>query len=190
MPSNEGLTIELHLSVQYHVHPDKVVELYSTVGNMQTVHDNIIAPQVHASVRAATSARDAKALYTAEREQVRASILTALNTTLAPRGIFVEDVPLRAVVLPARLQESIKRKLQMEQESERMDWVLKKEEQGAPGWTPWPPAAPTTSPPLNVALIRQSCHPHMPSPSHPNSPCPTSTHPRGGAKGDRGQRDR
>eukprot|EP00316_Scyphosphaera_apsteinii_P020955 CAMPEP_0119313190 /NCGR_PEP_ID=MMETSP1333-20130426/28160_1 /TAXON_ID=418940 /ORGANISM="Scyphosphaera apsteinii, Strain RCC1455" /LENGTH=346 /DNA_ID=CAMNT_0007317967 /DNA_START=4 /DNA_END=1044 /DNA_ORIENTATION=+ len=131
VPSNEGLNVELHISVQYRLNPDKVVELYTTVGDEKSVHDNVIAPQVHAIVRAATSAREAKAMYTSERENIRADILAALNATLVPRGIVVEDVPLRKVVLPARLQESIERKLQMEQESERMDWVLKKESQEA-----------------------------------------------------------
>lgn len=131
VPSNEGLNVELHITVQYRVLPDKVVELYSTVGDEEAVHNNVIAPQVHAVVRSATSSREAKALYTAEREQIRTDIIANLNLVLEPRGILVEDVPLRAVVLPKRLQESIERKLQMEQESERMGWVLQQEMQEA-----------------------------------------------------------
>jgi len=131
VPSNEGLNVELHVSLQFHIQPEKVGELYSTVGDPEAVVKNIIAPQVHAAVRAATSAREAKALYTAEREAIRADITRTLSASLEPRGIVVEDVPLRAVTLPVRLQESIERKLQMEQESERMDWVLKKEMQEA-----------------------------------------------------------
>lgn len=131
VPSNEGLNVELHISLQFHIKPDKVVELFTTVGDPEAVVNTIIAPQVHAAVRMATSAREAKALYTAEREAIRADIRRALGESLEPRGILVEDVPLRAVTLPTRLQESIERKLQMEQESERMDWVLKKEKQEA-----------------------------------------------------------
>ena len=67
----------------------------------------------------------------AEREQIRYDLIETLNATLAGRGIVVEDVPMRAIVLPAKLTESIERKLQMEQESQRMDFVLQKEQQEA-----------------------------------------------------------
>jgi len=48
-------------------------------------------------------------------EQVKADLLEELNIVLNARGIVVEDVPLRSITLPARLGESIERKLQMEQ---------------------------------------------------------------------------
>ena len=54
-----------------------------------------------------------------------------LNATLNARGIIVEDAPLRAIVLPDRLRVAIESKLQMEQESQRMDFVLQKERQEA-----------------------------------------------------------
>merc|ERR1712176_1057600 len=54
-----------------------------------------------------------------------------LNKTLNPRGIIIEDVPLRSIVLPRKLTEAIENKLQMEQESQRMDFVLEKERQEA-----------------------------------------------------------
>jgi len=129
VPSKEGLTVEVQFSVQYRLDAAKVVDLYKTVG--ADFEKKIIQPQVRAAVRKATSERDAKALYTSEREKVRADLLDELNAVLNARGIIVEDVPLRSITLPLRLAESIERKLQMEQESQRMDFVLQKEEQEA-----------------------------------------------------------
>lgn len=129
VPSKEGLNVELSLTVQFRVDPEKVVELYKTVG--VDFVEVIIAPQVRAAVRSATASRDAKALYTSDREQIRFDLIDSLNAALKPRGIVIEDVPLRAIVLPAKLTESIERKLQMEQESQRMDFVLQKEQQEA-----------------------------------------------------------
>lgn len=129
VPSKEGLNVELSLTVQFRLDPAKVLELYKTVGT--DFAEVIIAPQVRAAVRSATASRDAKALYTSEREQIRYDLIETLNATLAGRGIVVEDVPMRAIVLPAKLTESIERKLQMEQESQRMDFVLQKEQQEA-----------------------------------------------------------
>ncbi|RKY98376.1 MAG: prohibitin family protein, partial [Ignavibacteriae bacterium] len=48
-----------------------------------------------------------------------------------PRGIIVEQAPLRQIKLPARLTQSIEEKLQAEQESQRMAFILQKEEQEA-----------------------------------------------------------
>lgn len=130
-PTSEGLSVELHVSVQYRIDPSKVVELYKTVGDADAVDSTIVLPQLHAAVRGVTATREAKALYTSEREKIRLDLVDALNATLNERGVTVEDCPLRAVVLPQRLTEAIERKLQMEQESEKMDWVIKKEKQEA-----------------------------------------------------------
>lgn len=129
VPSKEGLAVEIQFSVHYRLDPAKAVELYKTVG--MDFEETIIKPQVRAAVRKATSSRDAKALYTSEREQVKADLLEELNTVLNARGILVEDVPLRSITLPRGLGEAIERKLQMEQESQRMDFVLQKETQEA-----------------------------------------------------------
>lgn len=47
------------------------------------------------------------------------------------RGIIVDTAPLRRVGLPAGLSQSIESKLQAEQESQRMQFVLTKEKQEA-----------------------------------------------------------
>lgn len=129
VPSQEGLMVELKITLQYRLDPDCVISLYKEVG--LDFQDVLITPQVHAAMRSATSCRDAKALYTTEREQIRLHLLESLNKTLNPRGIIVEDAPLRSIVLPSKLTEAIESKLKMEQESQRMEFVLLKERQEA-----------------------------------------------------------
>ena len=129
VPSKEGLSVTLNISLQYRVDPQKAAELYKKVGvNFEEV---IIAPAMRSAVRNETSARDAKALYTSEREQIRSDLLDSLKEGLKERGIIVEDVPLRNITLPEKLMSAIERKLEMEQESERMNFVLLKEKQEA-----------------------------------------------------------
>merc|ERR1719408_160146 len=105
---------EVHFAVQYHVDETNAVDLYKKVG--LDYMPKLVQPQVKAAVRKATSTRDAKALYTSEREQIKADLLKDLNQTLNPRGIVVEDVPLKQIVLPAKLSAAIESKLQMEQQ--------------------------------------------------------------------------
>ena len=129
VPSKEGLNVQLDLSCQYRLDPTHVVDVYKTIGLKYA--DVIIKPILQQAVRAETAARDAKALYTDGREQIRIDLLNSLNKQLNPRGIVVEDVPLRSIVLPRKLREAIERKMQMEQESQRMEFILMKERQEA-----------------------------------------------------------
>jgi regulator of protease activity HflC (stomatin/prohibitin superfamily) len=54
-----------------------------------------------------------------------------LSKQVDGRGIVVENTPLRSVGLPAGLTQSIEQKLQADQESQRMQFVLLKEKQEA-----------------------------------------------------------
>ena len=129
VPSKEGLIVTLNISLQYRVDPEKAAELYKKVG--ENYEQVIIAPAMRSAVRDETSARDAKALYSTEREQIRNDLRSSLKKALRERGIIVEDAPLRNIVLPEKLTSAIERKLEMEQESERMNFVLLKEKQEA-----------------------------------------------------------
>ncbi len=72
-----------------------------------------------------------KLLYTGAREQLASEITSELAKNVGNRGIIIEDAPLRQIILPAGLSRSIEEKLQAEQESQRMSFVLQKETQEA-----------------------------------------------------------
>lgn len=128
-PSKEGLTVQLELSLLFHLEGERAPNVYRTVGR---AYDGIlVAPQLRSVTRSVTSSYDARALYTAERDAVAQEILVRLRELLGPRGVAVESAPLRRVGLPARLTESIEEKLRAEQESQRMEFVLTKEKQEA-----------------------------------------------------------
>jgi regulator of protease activity HflC (stomatin/prohibitin superfamily) len=130
VPSKEGLTVQLEVSVLFRLDAEKAAEMYKTVagGNYTSV---ILEPNVRSVCRGVTAAFEAKALYTSERELLASQIQDHLAKTVAPRGITVESTPLRRVGLPARLSESIEEKLRADQESQRMEFVLNKERQEA-----------------------------------------------------------
>merc|ERR1739844_882886 len=78
-----------------------------------------------------TSEVDAKALYTSGRMVIQRKLKEELVEVLQPRGILIEDVLLKAIVLPHQLTHSIELKAQAEQEAARMEFVLLKERQEA-----------------------------------------------------------
>ncbi len=129
VPSKEGLPIQLEISLLYKLNPDKANEIYKTVGPNYT--QIILIPQFRSVVRGVTAKYEAKALYTASREKLATEITQELDSLVGPRGIVIERAPMRQIILPPKLTQSITEKLQAEQESQRMTFVLKKEKQEA-----------------------------------------------------------
>jgi len=129
VPSNEGLSIQLEISLLYHLNPENANNIYRTVGEDYT--NRILIPQFRSVVRGVTAKYEAKALYTSGREVLSKEIETELNKLVSERGIVVEAAPLRQIILPPGLTVSIEEKLKAEQESQRMQFILLKEKQEA-----------------------------------------------------------
>jgi len=129
VPSKEGLTMQLEVSVLYHLDPPNAPEVYRTVG--ENFADVILVPQFRSVARGVTASYEAKALYTSAREQLAGQLAQELRGQVEERGIMVEATPLRRIGLPARLGQAIEEKLSAEQESQRMQFVLTKESQEA-----------------------------------------------------------
>ncbi len=129
VPSKEGLSVDLEISLLFKLDSDMANEIYKTVGSNYA--DIILKPQFRSVVRGVTARYEAKALYTASRERLAGEILDELEKLVGPRGITVEQAPLRQIKLPARLTQSIEEKLQAEQDAQRMAFILQKEEQEA-----------------------------------------------------------
>ena len=129
VPSKEGLTVQLEISLLFKLNPEIANEIYKTVG--PAYDEVILKPQFRSVVRGVTARYEAKALYTASREKLAGEIMAELSKLVGPRGILIEAAAMRQIILPSGLTQSIEEKLQAEQESQRMAFVLKKEEQEA-----------------------------------------------------------
>ena len=130
VPSKEGLPVQLEISLLYRVDPAMANEIYKSVESGDYLNV-ILTPQFRSVVRGVTSKFEAKALYTGAREQLATEIITELQKNVGGRGITIEDAPLRQIILPPGLSRSIEEKLQAEQESQRMSFILQKETQEA-----------------------------------------------------------
>ncbi len=129
VPSKEGMSVQLEISLLYSLDPENASKIYKSVG--QNYEEIILVPQFRSVVRGVTSRYDAKALYTASREQLATEMKDELEKLVGPRGITIESAPMRQIILPTGLTASIEQKLQAEQASQQMQFVLKKEEQEA-----------------------------------------------------------
>lgn len=129
VPSKEGLSVQLEISLLYKLNPEKANEIYKTIGDNYT--EVILIPQFRSVVRGVTAKYEAKALYTSTREILGKEIESELEKLVAKRGITIESAPLRQIILPQGLTIAIEEKLKSEQESQRMQFVLLKEKQEA-----------------------------------------------------------
>jgi prohibitin 1 len=129
VPSQEGMSMSIEVSVLYHLDPEKAADVYRTVG--EDYARVILEPQFRSVTRGVTAGFEAKALYTSEREHLAQLLATDLKQLVEPRGVMIEATPLRKLTLPAKLQNAIEEKLSMDQESQRMQFVLTKEKQEA-----------------------------------------------------------
>ena len=129
VPSKEGMTVGIEVSVLYHLDPDKAADVYRRVGVDYV--GVILEPQFRSITRGVTASYEAKALYTSEREAVAQLITDDLKKLVEPRGVIIESTPMRRLTLPAKITAAIEDKLSADQESQRMTFVLTKEKQEA-----------------------------------------------------------
>lgn len=129
VPSMEGLSIQLEISLLYHLNQENANLIYKTVG--ENYAERILIPQFRSVVRGVTAKYEAKALYTSGRELLAKEIEGELSKLVNQRGITVESAALRQIILPPGLTSAIEEKLKAEQESQRMQFVLLREKQEA-----------------------------------------------------------
>ncbi len=129
VPSKEGMNVMLDVSILYRLDQDMAAGIYKTIG--RDYARVFVVPTLRSEVRGATTAYEAKALYTSQRQAIASTILEGLTPIFAQRGITMEQVLLRSVTLPNQLAKAIENKLEAEQESDRMRWVLDRERQEA-----------------------------------------------------------
>lgn len=129
VPSKEGLSVHLAVSLLFSLDPQKAAQVYKTIG--PDYLRVVVVPQLRSIVRGVTASYEAKALYTAERETISNEMFSHLQQPLLERGMTVEKVLLRSATLPPILATAIEKKLEAEQQSEQMKFVLNKETQEA-----------------------------------------------------------
>jgi len=129
VPTKEGLTVDLDVALLFRLKPDSVHDIYLSLG--EDFVRVIIQPELSSAVRGLTSEADAKALYTSGRGEIQRKLKAEMIAVLEPHGIILEDVLLKAIVLPKQLVDAIELKAQAEQDAARMEFILQKEQQEA-----------------------------------------------------------
>ena len=129
IPSKEGLTIGSEMSILYRVNPRDVKKLLREVGEFY--EDDLIAPVFRSALADVSAKFMAKDMHTGERAQIEQAVQDLMMETLDDKGIIIERVLMKRIVLPATLTAAIEDKLAAEQDAQRMEFVLLRESQEA-----------------------------------------------------------
>jgi prohibitin 1 len=129
LPSKEGLNVQAEVSILYGVIPKEAPNLLRNIGpNFETT---VILPVFRSAVADVTSQFVAKDMHTGARASIEETIRKRMSDLLAERGIVVEAVLLKSIVLPRNLARAIEEVLEAEQAAARLTFVLQQEKQEA-----------------------------------------------------------
>lgn len=129
LPSREGLNVQAEFSVLFHVRPESAVQIVETLGVREG--EEVIRNVLRSAAANVTAKHDAKDLHTAQRDEIGRDIAKNMTNLLGDRGLVVEAILLKSILLPAGLYQSIEQKMQAEQEAQRMEYILMKERKEA-----------------------------------------------------------
>ena len=129
MPSKEGLNVAAEVSILYRAKTESIRQILESSGIRY--EDDVIIPVFRSSAADVSARYMAKDMHSGTRTGIEQAIKTQMMETLAPRGFVVENVLLKSIRLPADLARAIEEKLEAEQRSEQMRFVLDREKQEA-----------------------------------------------------------
>lgn len=127
--SSDGLTVKLDATVFYSLQQARLPEIYRTIG--PDVEERIVRSEIRASLRDAAAALSATELYTTKRQAFVDQVSKALKAAFDKRGITLEQMLLRNVLLPDQITKAINDKIAADQDAQKMAFVLQKEKQEA-----------------------------------------------------------
>jgi len=127
--ASDGATVWLDVTVFFHLNPESAAKVYKELGI--EYEEKIIRPEIRSEIREVAAAYKINEIYSIKRIELTEKIKEGLTIALDARGISVEDVLLRKVTLTSTLTDSIEEKLTAQQEAQKLDFLLEKEEKEA-----------------------------------------------------------
>jgi regulator of protease activity HflC (stomatin/prohibitin superfamily) len=127
--SADGLEVTIDLTVLYKVLPSDAPKLIRETGLDYT--DKIVRPLTRTKIRDNAVYYDAVALYSSKRDEFQQRIFNSIDNDFKKRGLILEQLLVRNITLPASVKAAIELKINAEQESQKMQFVLQKERQEA-----------------------------------------------------------
>src|SRR5580658_1019422 len=127
--SSDGLEVVIDLTVLYRVLPTEAPRIMRETGLDYT--DKIVRPLTRTRIRDNAVYYDAVSLYSTKRDEFQRRIFESITGEFQKRGLVLEQLLIRNISLPQAVKSSIEQKMTAEQDAQKMQYVLQKEQQEA-----------------------------------------------------------
>ncbi|MDB5205554.1 MAG: prohibitin family protein [Flavisolibacter sp.] len=125
----DGLEVTIDLTVLYRVTPSEAPRLIRETG--ADYENKIVRPISRTRIRDNAVYYEAISLYSTKRDEFQSRIFKGIEADFKARGLMLENLLVRNITLPAAVKSTIEQKIQAEQESQKMQFILAKERQEA-----------------------------------------------------------
>lgn len=121
VPSQDQLTTNIDVSVQYRIDKKQVVSIIQETGSPEQAINVHMIPKLRSLIREqGKSVLRAEDFFLEETQQrLQVSVTDGLKTFLGPKGIIIEAVLIRNISLPKFITKAIEEKKTREQEAEK-----------------------------------------------------------------------
>jgi regulator of protease activity HflC (stomatin/prohibitin superfamily) len=123
--TNNGLFVNLRVSVIFHPNPKKLKELLTHIGPDYT--DKVIIPTLYSAVRQVIGNHTPEALYTTAREILHDHIIAAAQQEFTGLPFLVEEVVVEKLAMPDSINAAIENKLKSQQDALAYQYLLAKQ---------------------------------------------------------------
>jgi regulator of protease activity HflC (stomatin/prohibitin superfamily) len=125
----DGLEVTIDLSVLYRLVPESSPKLIREIG--VNYEDKIVRPITRTRIRDNAVYYEAVSLFSNKRDEFQSRIFKTIDDDFRKRGLLLENLLVRNITLPGPVKAAIERKIEAEQEAQKMQFVLQKEKQEA-----------------------------------------------------------
>jgi regulator of protease activity HflC (stomatin/prohibitin superfamily) len=122
-----GLRIVLDASIRYHAIGTEIVALDRELGPQY--YSSLIGPTLRSQARRVVGRYQPEEIYSTKREIIEREIREGIEKVIEGRHVVLEAVLVRNVQLPEAIQAAINNKLEAEQQSLKMKYVIDKTRQ-------------------------------------------------------------
>ncbi len=123
--TSEGLKVRLDLTAWFRLKPEEAPKVYNEIG--ANYDRKVIRPTLRTAIRDVAVRYTAEDIYSAKRDSVVNEITNRAKELIGDRGIILDNILLRNVILPAKIADAIDAKLAADQDARRMEFILQKE---------------------------------------------------------------
>ncbi len=127
--SKDGLAITIDVSLRYRPQPERIGYLYQSFRTNYV--SNFIRPELRSAVRRVIGQYTPEELYATKRQEIETKIEEDTRQTLARNNVELKALLFRSIKLPKTIQTSIEEKLAAEQEAQKYNYIIQREEKEA-----------------------------------------------------------